>query len=157
MSLVEEMGSPSPLLLVANSPPNAAAFSTLDVATVAQGQPSMTVNYSDSTIDHFDLKSFFFGCVLATQVSILGKPISCTVTVKGYKDVGKKELAGSQTFSFDAGLLQTQAQMVKADVKYGYGFEGVKHVDFFVSQPATTAAVIDTVSYVVYSSTNKFE
>jgi hypothetical protein len=58
MSLVETGGIQNIAIISANSPSNYAAFSALDTATATQGQPSMMANYPDSTIDHFDLKSF---------------------------------------------------------------------------------------------------
>ena len=72
----------------------------------------MTTTYADSTIDHFDLKSFYYGCSLGTQASVLGVPQSCTVSIKGYKDELAQELVAEQSFEFEVGLLQTNAQMV---------------------------------------------
>lgn len=46
------------------------------------------------------------------------------------------------------GVLQTNAQMVKASV--GSKFKGLKRVNVFVSNDLTTAALIDTVAYTVY-------
>jgi hypothetical protein len=71
------------------------------------------------------------------------------VTIKGYKDDLAKELVAEQKFGFATKLLQTTAQMVKADVDWR--FKGLKRVEFFVSNDALTAGLIDTVSYTVYS------
>lgn len=83
MSLVQTSGLQSLAIVEPNSPDNYAAYSKLDVATVAQGQPSMTTTYADSTIDRFDLKSVYYGCALGTQESVLGVPQSCVVSIKG--------------------------------------------------------------------------
>ncbi|KAF2818889.1 hypothetical protein CC86DRAFT_151947 [Ophiobolus disseminans] len=149
MSLVQTGGLQNIAIVKPNSPSNYAAYSALDVATVAQGQPSMTVTYADSTIDRFDLHSFFYGCALGTQVSVLGVPQSCTISIKGYKDELARELVAEQSFSFTVAALQTNAQMVKASVSSK--FKDLKRVNFFVSNDITTAALIDTVSYKVYS------
>ncbi|KAF2028332.1 hypothetical protein EK21DRAFT_90750 [Setomelanomma holmii] len=149
MSLVQTGGVQNVAFVEPNSPPNCAAYSKLDLATVQQGQPSMTTNYADSTIDHFDLHSFYFGCALGTQASVLGVPQSCTVSIKGYEDDQATKLVTEQSFSFSVGVLQTNAQMVKASVSSK--FKDLKRVNFFVSNDATTAALIDTVSYTVYS------
>lgn len=149
MSLVSAPINNAPGLLF-NTPSNAAAFSKGDVATVLQGQPSMTVNYPDSTIDHFDLKSFYYGCVVGSQESVVGVLQSCTVTIKGYSDFDGKNEVAEQEFSFDVQLLDLQEPMTKASVSSK--FKGVKRVDFFVSNDLLTAALIDTVDYTVYST-----
>jgi hypothetical protein len=147
MSLVETSGLSSALGIVVNSPLNCAAYSKLDVATLTQGQPSMMTNYQDSTVDHLDLKSFYYGCAVASQLSLTGLPAACTVTVKGYADDKATKLVAQQSFGFKP--TGTSAQMVKANVDVK--FKGLKRVDFFVSNDALTAALIDTVSYAVYS------
>lgn len=149
MSLVETI---NPLVagVMPNSPLNFAAFSALDVATVQQGQAAMTVNYADSTVDHFDLKSFYYGCALASQASVAGVPLSCTIMVRGYSDDNGENLVATQNFDYKVGFLQLQSQMQKAVL--GNGFKGVKKVEFDVSDELTTAGLIDTVSYTVYST-----
>jgi len=149
MSLVETI---NPLVtgVVANSPLNYAAFSTLDVATVQQGQPAMTVNYADSTVDHFDLKSFYYGCALGSEASVAGVPLPCTITVRGYSDYNGEDLVATQNFDYKVGFLQLQTQMQKAVL--GSGFKGVKKVEFDVSDELITAGLIDTVFYTVYST-----
>ncbi|KAJ4367705.1 hypothetical protein N0V86_009826 [Didymella sp. IMI 355093] len=149
MSLVQTGGLQNVAIVEPNSPPNYAAFSAADVATLTQGQPAMTVNYADSTIDHFSLHSFYYGCSAATQASVAGVPLSCTVTIKGYADDQAQQLVASQSFDFKAGLLQTSAQQLRADVSSK--FKNLKRVNFFVSNNVLTAGLIDTVSYTVYS------
>jgi len=149
MSLAQTGGLQNIAIVVPNSPPNVAAFSALDVATVTQGQPAMTVNYADSTIDHFSRKSFCYGCSSATQASVAALPVSCTVSIKGYADDKATQLVASQSFDFKVAVLQTNAQQLRADVDSK--FKNLKRVDFFVSNNAVTAALIDTVSYTVYS------
>lgn len=148
MSLVQTPGTTGTPGVQSNSPPNYAAYSALDLATVEQGQPSMRVNYADSTIDHFDLKSFYYGCVVASQVSLLGIPTACTITVTAYSDADGANQVATQSFNYKAGALTTQMQLATL----GKGFTGVKKIDFDVSNDLLTAALIDTVSYVVYST-----
>ena len=149
MSLAQTSGLQNLIIVVPNSPPNVAAYSALDVVTVTQGQPAMTVNYADSTVDHFSLKSFYYGCSSATQVSIAAKPLSCTISIKGYADDKATQLLASQSFDFEVALLQTNAQQLKANVDWR--FKNLKRVEFFVSDDVVTAGLIDTVSYTVYS------
>ncbi|KAF3046784.1 hypothetical protein E8E11_009308 [Didymella keratinophila] len=129
MSLAQTGGLQNIAVVVPNSPPNVAAFSALDVATVTQGQPAMTVNYADSTIDHFSLKSFYYGCSSASQASVAALPVSCTVSIKGYADDKATQLIASQSFDFKVAVLQTNAQQLKADVNSK--FKNLKRVDFF--------------------------
>jgi len=123
----------------------------------------MRSNYRDSNIDHFDLGYFYYGCTLAAQVSVVGVPKSCTITIKGYADDNGSNLVAQQSFSFNpsgsggllGGLLggtglKTSAQMSKAIVDLK--FKNLKRVDFSVSDPLLTAALIDTVGYTVYSA-----
>lgn len=153
MSLAQTGGLQNLAIVVPNSPPNVAAYSALDLATVQQGQPSMMTNYADSTVDHFDLKSFYYGCSSASQASVAAVPVSCTVTIKGYADDAARQLVATQSFAFTVGsgtLLQTSAQMLKANVNNK--FRGLKKVDFFVDNNLLKAGLIDTVSYTVYSN-----
>jgi hypothetical protein len=139
------------VVVVPNTPNNVAAFAKDNTATIFQGQPAMTVNYADSTIDHFDLYSFYYACVLATEASVAAKPQSCTLTIKGYRDDAAKELVAQQSFDFNVGVLQTNAQMSRADVSIA--FRGLRRVNFFVSDELFLAGLVDTVGYIVYSKT----
>jgi hypothetical protein len=150
MSLVETTGLTSIAGVVANSPLNYAAYSKLDLVTLTQGQPSMMTNYEDSTIDHLDLKSFYYGCALGSEASVAGVPTACTVSIKGYADDKGTKLVAQQSFGFKP--TGTSAQMVKANVD-AWQFKGLKRVDFFVSNDLLVAGLIDTVSYTVYSDT----
>lgn len=110
----------------------------------------MTVNYADSTVDHFDLKSFYYGCALGSEESVAGVPSPCTITVRGYSDDDGEDLVATQSFDYKVGTLQLQSQMQKAVL--GNGFKGVKKVEFDVSAELITAGLINTVSYTVYST-----
>ena len=96
MSLVVGAGSTS-VGVTPNSPPNLAAYSATDLATVQQGQPAMVTNYADSTVDHFDLFSFYYGCSSSTQGSAAALPAACVITVKGYADDAATNLVASQS------------------------------------------------------------
>lgn len=150
MSLAQTGGAQDLAIVVPNSPPNVAAYSAPDLATVEQGQPSMMTNYADSTIDHLDLTSFYYGCVLSTQASVAAVPVSCTVSINGYTDDEAQQLVATQSFVFTVAALQTSAQMLKASVSSK--FKGLKRVDFFVDENVLKTALIDTVSYTVYSA-----
>lgn len=146
MSLVQTTELTSKLGVVANSPHNCAAYSELDVATLLQGQPSMMTNYQDSIVGRLDLYSFFYGCALGLQVSLLGVLIACTISIKGYWNDEGNNLVAKQSFKLKPSGASTQ--MVKAYVDAR--FKGLKRVDFFVSNDAVVAALIDSVEYKVY-------
>lgn len=158
MSLAKTSNVQSTALVTPNSPPNTAAYSALDLATIQQGQPSMLAKYSASTIEYFDLHEFYYGCTVATQISVAAVPIACTVTVKGYADAAGKKLVTSQDFKFTApGLLtggklslQTNAPMQRAFLNGK--FTGLQRVDFFVDSNLIKAALIDSVSYTSYNN-----
>lgn len=76
-------------------------------------------------------------------------PLSCTIAIKGYADEKAEELVASQDSDFEVDLLQTSAQQLEAYVDNR--FEGLKRVNFFVSDGLLTTALIDTFSYTVYS------
>jgi hypothetical protein len=138
--------------VIPQSPANAAVFSNTDVPTLLQGGAAMITTYDDSTVDHFDMKSFYYGCVLATKASIASVPISCTITIKGYYDNEATQLAGQQNYNFATKPLQTSQQMNYAVVPTS--FRNLKRVNFEVSDSGLVAAVIDTVHYIVYQKSN---
>ncbi|KAF1912824.1 hypothetical protein BDU57DRAFT_457191, partial [Ampelomyces quisqualis] len=149
MALAKTSGLQNLAIVKPNTPDNYAAFSKLNVLTSSQGQPAMTVNYPDSTVDSFDLTSFYYGCAVGTQTSVLGVPTSCSISIKGYSDDAGTKLVAEQSFSFTTGVLQLSAQMVKATVDPK--FKGLKRVNFSVSNDLLTTGLIDSVNYKVYS------
>ncbi|KAF1945090.1 hypothetical protein EJ02DRAFT_370332 [Clathrospora elynae] len=155
MTLVQTGGIQKAAILEPNSPPNLAGFSSTNLVTIQQGTPAMTVNYADSTIDSFDLYSFYYGCTLNTQASLLGVPTSCNITVTGYADDQATNQLAKKTFNFDVGTAQTNAQMQKAVL--GDSFRKLKRVEFTVTNTMTiktlfTSGFIDTAKYMVYST-----
>ena len=121
----------------------------MDVATIDQGAPTLTADYQGSTIAYFNLYSFFFGCALGSEESVVGVPQSCNLTVTGLNAQGTQ--VAQQTFGFvsNGGLNQ---QMVEAELK---GFQGLETA-FFVTQAsdaATVATLADTFNYTVYGKT----
>ena len=147
MSLAETSASSTEDLpgLIPNSPPNCAAFAPWDTAGTLQGTPEMTAVYDDSTISNFTLSSFFYGCVLGTEESEAAVPMSCTITLTGFSSSGKQ--IAQQNFRFVANGLEQQ--MIEA---YPMGFTQVQFITFIIQAPnATTAALIDTVQYTLFS------
>jgi hypothetical protein len=111
----------------------------------------MTVDYEDSTIDHFDLNSFYYGCVTGLEESATAVVISCTVTVTGKDKNGDTIKQQSFPFTSNDGLIQQQEEAVLS------GFTGLYSAEFSsTTGDAETdlilATLIDTVSYTVYSS-----
>ena len=148
MSLSETSASSTQNLpgVIPNSPPNLAAFAPGDTATLSQGTPEMTAVYGDSTISNFTLGSFFYGCTLGTEAPLTADPASCTITLTGFNSEGKQ--IAKQNFPFVADGLEQQ--MIEA---HPTGFTQVKYITFIIQAPnATLAALIDTVSYTVFSN-----
>jgi hypothetical protein len=143
-------------IVTPQSAPNTASFSGLTVGSLLQGTglAAMTVNYLDSTIANFDLTSFFYGCTVAGTTTLIGAPRTCTITIRGYLDDAGTQLAGTQTFTYTAPpcpllvALCPGGAMQKAVVDPVL-FKGVKRVNFGVTNPTLTAALIDTVAYTV--------
>jgi hypothetical protein len=111
----------------------------------------MTVNYADSTIDHFNLESFYYGCVTGLEESITAVVVSCTVTVTGKDMDGNVINTQSFPFTSNGGLEQDQTKAVLS------GFTGLYSAEFTstTGDEATDlllATLIDTVSYTVYST-----
>ena len=133
------------------SPPVLIGYGTLDAATVEQGTPALTVIYQDTTVDHFDFNSFFFGCALDTVEGAASAPQTCTVTVTGF-DKNNKQVA-QQKFNFvQDGLSQ---QMVQAKL---VGFTNLQTATFSTASTllgtlpvnTTVSTVADTFNYTVY-------
>lgn len=147
MSLAETSASSTKDLpgLLPNSPPNYAAFAIGDTATASQGTPEMTALYADSTISNFTLGPFFYGCVLGTEATLAGAPMSCTITLTGFSSGGKQ--IARQDFPFVADGLEQQMNEA-----HPIGFTQVQYITFIIQAPNTTlAAIIDSVSYTVFS------
>lgn len=147
MSLVKSPDIPLLPGVEFNSPPNCAAYSKLDLITLQQGQPSMMTNYPDSTIDHLDLKSFYYACAVGSEETVLGVPVACTIFIEGYADDQSTKPTVSQSFKYIPSGLSTVMFEAKVDPE----FKGLKNVKFFVSNDTTVAALIDSVRYTVYS------
>jgi hypothetical protein len=133
----------------ADSGKNVAVFDMDGVATLTGGPPAMTANYANSSTNNFNLSSFYYGCVLASEARVVSVPQSCTITIRGYSDDEATQKVAEQSFDFKVALLQTNAQMSKAEVSSD--FKGLKRVNFFVSNELVLAGLIDTVDYTVYS------
>ena len=131
--------------VVPNSPPNCAAFTFDDTATILQGTPEMTAVYDDSTVSNFTLGSFYYGCVLASEETEAGDPMDCTLTLSGFNAGGK--LVAKQDFKFVADGLEQQ--MIEASP---VGFVQVQFITFVIGAPnATLAGLIDSVNYTIFS------
>ena len=147
--------------VVAQSQPNTGVFSPTDAATILQGTPALTVNYTDSTIAFFDYHNFYFGCTVADQNGVASLPQSCAVTVTGFDTNGFQ--VAQQVFNFVQNGLQDQ--MVLATLNSN--FKKLERAEFEVEATggvvtgilptnATTAVLTDNHSYTVYSFLNQF-
>lgn len=135
----------------AQSPPNVITYGATAVSTILQGTPALTVLYADSTIDHFSFFSFFLGCVVASEETVLGVPQPCTITVTGIDKNGKQVAQQDFKFNTNNGLSQ---QMIEAKL---VGFTGLQTATFSTSASlvglpinTTTAFLGDNFNYTVY-------
>jgi len=112
----------------------------------------MTVNYEDSTIDHFDLRSFYYGCAAGLQNGAASLPLTCTVTATGKNRAGKQVAKQSFKFQTNGGLRQQQnkATLNKSFVNLG-SVEFTTTTGNAVTDLAV-ATVMDTVDYTVYGA-----
>ena len=72
---------------LAQSPPNSIAYGNTTIPTVVEGQPSITTVYGDSTVQFFDLLSFYFACALGLRNSVIAAPQKCEVSHSRSLDV----------------------------------------------------------------------
>lgn len=122
--------------------PNAAVFSGNTM--LASGKPTITTNYTESTITEFDALSWYYGCVLPSTESAGSLPTNCTITATGLNAAGAT--IASQEFSFAKNGSVVQ-NMNYAAFK---GFAGVSEIVFDVTNPSTTAAIVDNFIATLY-------
>ncbi|KAI7164816.1 hypothetical protein KC349_g491 [Hortaea werneckii] len=103
------------------STPNVLGY---DVVFAAQGQQTMRAKYDDSITDFFNLKSFYFGCVVTNVIALASAPFPCSMTVTGFR--GQDQVAQKTvTFTPDG----TVSNLGPANLKNS-GFENVDRVEF---------------------------
>ena len=106
----------------------------------------MTTVYPDTTVVFFDLFSFYFGCVIGLEQSEASVLVSRTVAATCVNPAGQTVATQSFPFVSNGGLVQN---MVEAKPS---GFLGCQLISFSTTSAggATTATVMNTVSYTVY-------
>ena len=106
------------------SPNNDIVYGQRVAATIEQGQPSMTTDYPDSTVDYLDLESFYFGCVTGLENSQAARPAGCAVTAECIGPNGEKIAKQSFPFKVTSGGLTPAIiqDMVPAKVCISCGF-----------------------------------
>ncbi|KAL8688348.1 MAG: hypothetical protein Q9218_005722 [Villophora microphyllina] len=93
------------------SPNNAVAYGPLNTATDIQKRPAVTAVYQGSTINSFDLESFWYGCVSGLENDIANYPIPCEIFLEFIDTSGNS--VKKQSFDFGANgdrFLQDQIQ-----------------------------------------------
>ncbi|KAI7178394.1 hypothetical protein KC316_g9224 [Hortaea werneckii] len=103
------------------SKPNVLGY---DVVFAAQGQQTMTSKYDDSITDFFNLKSFYFGCVVTNVVAVASAPSPCSMIVTGFR--GQDQVARKTVTFTPDGLVSS---LGPANLKNS-GFENVDRVEF---------------------------
>lgn len=141
-SLVKTGGIQNIVIVKPNTPNNLAAFGGI------LGGGSASISSTGTSIDHFDLNSFYFGCALGTVVSVAGVPASCTITVRGFTDDAGTQLAAQEDFCYTVPTLNLSTGMVLATLPPS--FKNLRRVTYTVAGTAT-AGLIDTVAYTAYN------
>ncbi|THV94939.1 hypothetical protein D6D25_09285 [Aureobasidium pullulans] len=108
-----------------------------------QGTPMITTNYQDSKTKSFDLKDFYFSCVLNLGQGATALNQACNVEVTGYQgsdnSVSNAKQVCSQQFQFNpSSALAVQQLAYSGPVK---GCEDIQFAVFTFSVPGGEAAV----------------
>ena len=129
--------------VIPKSSPNTGAFGATTILT--QGQPKLVT--TSTTTKAFDFKQFYFGCVAGTVESVASAPVSCTITVTGFKS-GKK--VATQAFKYSPGIAVT-SPMKSATLSAA--FKGIDEATFSTSYSVSAggATLLDNLSYTTYS------
>ncbi|EMC95995.1 hypothetical protein BAUCODRAFT_512714 [Baudoinia panamericana UAMH 10762] len=129
--------------LIPQSAPNVLAY---DVIAAAQGPQTITSVFDDSIVDYWNFKSFFFGCVLASQETVASVPDTCTIQITGYKN---EVQVASQKATFTADGLEDQMHQVFLN----NDFENIDTVEFDtvgLLDSTLDAVLFDNLCYDVY-------
>lgn len=133
MNLVDIL--PQAVGIIPHTANNVAVF---DAAIQAQdGTAMITANYQESTIDHFTARSLYYSCTVASEETAESVPVACNISATGY-DRNMNAVA-SQTFVFVP--VMPLSNMIFGN--FSAAFKNLWHVDFSVTNNATTAAQID--------------
>lgn len=103
------------------------------------GRAYVSTDYTGSTVDHFDLYTpdfanggdrnrIYYGCILETT-SQASKPVSCTITVRGFDAAGRQVAAHDLAFTSLGGLKQPMQGGT-----FPKEFVGLRRVEFSVSK-----------------------
>ncbi|KAI7200137.1 hypothetical protein KC316_g1206 [Hortaea werneckii] len=103
------------------SKPNVLGY---DVVFAAQGRQTMRAKYDESITDFFNLKSFYFGCVVTNVIALASAPSPCSMTVTGFR--GQDQVAQETVDFTPDGLV---SNLGPANLKNS-GFENVDRVEF---------------------------
>ena len=87
------------------------------IATIQQGQPALTVVYQDTTINFFDLTSFYFGIEVDLKPSQGDVPTAGTLTIECIDPKGKSIKKKDFRFETNGGLVQDMLQ-VKVSLRH---------------------------------------
>ena len=135
--------------IIPESSPNIAAYDGLH--QLLEGEPRITSEYPGSVTEFFDFQEFYFGCLADTEEAVASLPISCTITVTGYRASNQ---VAQQSFKFKPGLFAVTAPMPNATLSKA--FKGIDEVTFNTkySIPDAGATLLESLSYVAYSQNN---
>ncbi|KAI4180345.1 MAG: hypothetical protein L6R41_007291 [Letrouitia leprolyta] len=122
------------------------------VQTRLLGSPAISNEYTNSSVQAFDLTSFTFVCVVQTAESLKGVGTNCTVRVNGTKAAGG---GGAQVMKECKYVQQgTGLDIAPATCVLGGGFALLEKADFMTVDPpvigtALLVTAIDNVAVVV--------
>ncbi|GAB7344153.1 hypothetical protein MBLNU457_2048t1 [Dothideomycetes sp. NU457] len=135
-----------PLVAPAGVPPFSAPNAIYyQIEQELSGGPKIYADYDDSITDHFNFKSFYFGCVVATQEAAATTPVSCTITITGFRN-NQQVVTQDATFNVNIGTIEQNMEKVVLQ-----GFGDVDAVTFATAAATgtkgTTAVTIDNLEY----------
>ncbi|THZ14211.1 hypothetical protein D6C91_07438 [Aureobasidium pullulans] len=130
-------------LLPGPVPHSGSNYAFANLVSELQGTPMITTNYQDSKTKSFDLKDFYFSCVLNLGQGATALNQACNVEVTGYQgsdnSVSNAKQVCSQQFQFNpSSALAVQQLAYSGPVK---GCEDIQFAVFTFSVPGGEAAV----------------
>ena len=106
----------------------------------------ITVDYTESNIDHFDANQTYYGCLLADKNAEASLPMNCVITAVGKDEAGN--VVATQDFTYTVPALAVAAPMMLG--KFGPGFRGLGSLEFSVNNNLTIAGLLDNLIALLY-------
>ena len=130
---------------LAYSSPHTAIFTSLQTQSGLQSGATPSISILPP-FTLFDLRSFYFGCVVPLENGAANEDTQCTVFVSGFKP-GNQE-AITATFTFTPPLVSVE-KVPMQQAKLPDGFQQLTSATIVQADPTTQVLVIDDINYCV--------